>query len=489
MKKILPLVVSLFSVLTLSAQTEYSVFTSTGRGVATTFETDYHSVGINPANLGFKRLYENKHVTFGLMEVGVSAFSDALSKKDFRKSITDFGSSTFTYQDKLKAASQFVNAPLALNADINWFGISYQNDKIGGFAFNIRETGRWYSTFNKNFSEFLFLGYKASYFDSLQLNNGQTVANNPSNYHKADSIGISQGFRIPSNAQLYSQIFGGTRMSFLYYREYSLSYGKEFKINDFFALAGGVSVKYLQGYAMMNIDFTKNTLTSVGAFSPFLGVDFGSATKTNPSADTTDRYKPVGNGIGADFGFNLYYKEKIKVGVALTNLGSISWDGNVYSIQDTTLYNMKSNGFDSYNIIHESDKIISSQGFFKWEGKHKVKTTLPTLLRLGASQQFEDKAEIGVDFVIPMNKQPGQLYKPYWALGGDFKVLKFLRLSAGVAHGGNYSTRVNIPVGVTFIVGEHGTWEFGFSSRDAVTYFREKGPALSFAFGFLRFRA
>ncbi|HXA01022.1 MAG TPA: hypothetical protein VNW99_03485, partial [Cytophagaceae bacterium] len=75
-----------------------------------------------------------------------------------------------------------------------------------------------------------------------------------------------------------------------------------------------------------------------------------------------------------------------------------------------------------------------------------------------------------------------------WSVGGDFKPFRWLKLSGGMTHGGNYGSRLNIPLGLTFIAGENGTWEVGFASRDAVTWFRNNGPALSFAMGFLRFR-
>ena len=47
--------------------------------------------------------------------------------------------------------------------------------------------------------------------------------------------------------------------------------------------------------------------------------------------------------------------------------------------------------------------------------------------------------------------------------------------------------QVSIPVGLTFIAG-NGTWEGGIASRDAVTFFTQNGPTLSFSTGFLRFR-
>ncbi|MBX9853164.1 MAG: hypothetical protein K2X86_15580 [Cytophagaceae bacterium] len=487
MKRLLTLFAFSISFLNLNAQQEFSVFTAAGRGTATTFVTDYHTTGINPANLGFKRTYENKHVTFGLMEFGISAYSGALEKSEFRQSITDFGSSNFTYEQKRNAANQFAGQNLAVNFDLNWFGISYQHDKIGGFALNIRESARWFSNFNQNMSDIMFLGWKAPYFEQLALANGDTVANTPSNYAYADAQGIVAGFT--TNPQLFSQLFEGSQISMMAYREYALSYGKEFKLSETFAIAGGLGLKYIQGYGIMQIQVEDGKLTSYGAFSPAFDINFGAAANNNPSRMDGSGLKSVGKGFGADIGLNLYYKEKIKLGVAVTNLGSITWDGNAYTAKDTLLVDMSSGGFDGYNMFSEAEKITGEDGVFKWQGEKSIKTKLPTMVRWGVSHQFEDKAEVGFDMIIPVNNQPGSLQKAYWALGADFKVLRFLKLSGGLASGGNYDKRLNIPLGITFVVGEHGTWEVGFASRDAVTYFRQKGPALSFAFGFLRFRA
>jgi hypothetical protein len=470
---------------------QQSDFTSFGRGVSTTFVTDYHVTGINPANLGFKRSYETKHVTFGLFETGLSAYSGAIGRSEFRKSLTSFGSSDFDNEQKRKAASQFAGENFAANADINILGVAYQNDKIGGFAFNVRETGRWFSTFNKNFSDLIFLGLKAPYFTNLELGDGSIKPNDPSRYEEYENFnqGIVRGFRNPGSEQMYSEIFDGSRISMMYYREYALSYGKEITLNDMFAVAGGLSLKYLQGYGVMDIQAKDGKLTAYSSFSPAFGFDFGNAAKTNPSADTSGSYKSVGNGFGTDLGFNVTFKEKIKLGIAVTNIGSISWKGNIYTAQDTLLYDFESEGFEGYNLFSEAGQIAADDGLFKWKGNSKLVTKLPTTLRIGASHKLEDKAEIGIDMIFPLNDQPGTLKKPYWALGGDIKVLKFLRLSSGIAYGGNYDKRVNIPVGITFVIGEQASWEIGFASRDAITYFREKGPALSFAFGFLRFRA
>jgi hypothetical protein len=46
------------------AQTQGIAYTAVGKGAATTFVTDYHSIGINSSALGWKSEYEKKF-TFG----------------------------------------------------------------------------------------------------------------------------------------------------------------------------------------------------------------------------------------------------------------------------------------------------------------------------------------------------------------------------------------------------------------------------------------
>jgi hypothetical protein len=470
------------------SQTEYGVFTAAGRGVATTFVSDYQSIGINPANLGVKRTYDEKHVTFGLTEFGMSAYSEALGKSTFKKSISTFNSADLTYQEKIDAARNFSGKALAINADINWFGISFQHDKIGGFAFGVRESFRYYSRFNESSSDILFRGFGSAYFDSLYLNNGMAVANTQANY-EANQGNIDYGKA--SNPITLAKIFSGSKIQMLYYREYNLSYGKEFKMNDLVAVSGGIGVKYLQGFGMINATSDGNTLTAYGAFSPQLGINFGAAALTNPSADTTGSGfipKAAGSGIGLDLGLNLVIMENLKIGVAVTNIGSITYDVNVYSMKNDTLARIDNQGFESYNIFAQFSTLAADNGLFKWEGKQKIKVNLPTMVRAGASLKVGQKAEVGVDFVIPANDTPGNFENLVWSVGGDFRPMRWLRFSGGMMHGGNYSSRVNIPLGVTFIAGENGTWEAGVASRDAVTWFRDNGPALSFALGFLRFR-
>ena len=492
-KQLLTLIISLVSFAAF-AQQEYTTFTTAGRGVATTFVTDYQSIGINPANLGYKPTYENKTITIGLLEGGASVYSSALSKSQVEQTYIDFKGSNFTNAQKINAASQFANQPTSLNAGMTWFGASYQHEKAGGFAFTIRDDFRYFSQFNTQTAQIMFEGFGAPYFNTLTINNSNGTTSNIPN---SDTAYIHHQGQIASgsanNPASFSSIFGNSKMSMLYYRSYNLGYGKEFIINDLLSINGGVDVKYLEGFGVLGVSEKNGSLNAYGAFSPAFGINFGSASLNNPSADTSKSTLPksAGHGFGADLGLNVTYKEKWRLGIAVTNIGSITYHTNVYTLKDVQVSSLSTPGINGYNFLTQIPSLIGNgnNGLFQWKGDQKIVVQLPTQLRIGLSQKFEDdRAHVGIDVVIPLNNQPGNLVNPYYALGGDFKPVRWIRLSAGISHGGLYTSTVNIPLGITFIMGENGTWEFGVASRDFVAYFKDNGPAMSIAFGFLRFR-
>ncbi|HEY8401989.1 MAG TPA: hypothetical protein VIK89_12040, partial [Cytophagaceae bacterium] len=116
MKKILlPAFLITLTANLLQAQHEKSVFTSTGRaGVSTTFATDYHAVGINPANLGLKSKYEVKHVTFGFLEMGTNLFVEGLNTNDFLDNTSGGGEDL---GERISLANRFNNKAISYNLD------------------------------------------------------------------------------------------------------------------------------------------------------------------------------------------------------------------------------------------------------------------------------------------------------------------------------------------------------------------------------------
>ncbi|MCB0428937.1 MAG: hypothetical protein H6585_15185 [Flavobacteriales bacterium] len=474
------------------AQQERSVFSATGRaGVSTSMVTDYQTIGINPANLGLPPKYEGHFVSFGLLESAYSIYSEALTKPDLRKSIRDFNSDDFTYEDKVKAAKEFADAGLSINVDLGLLNLAVQTKKIGGFAFGTRERIQWYSRFNDLTSDILFEGFNADYFTNKIMMNGDTLLASDPNFNP-DSVKEAY----TNQPKLFSEILDGSRISLSWMREFNFSYGvKLFGIakdegdGDKLALYAGAGLKYLSGMAIVDVTADGGQLKAISAVTPAIDIDYGSAGKINPSnLEQGSGFLPksVGSGMGLDFGVTLTLNDNIKASAAITDIGSMTWNGNVYEARDTSLWDSESAGFNSYNIFSEATEILGDSGMFTWDGQAERKEKLPTVIRLGGSIAFSEKLELGLDAVMPGNDEPGNIEKPVIAVGGDFQALPWLRLSTGLTVGGNYG--FNLPAGLVVDMGEGGTWELGVATRDVLTFVSKNNPTLSMAFGFLRFR-
>jgi hypothetical protein len=460
------------------AQNELSNFNATGRaGVSTTLNTDYQCVGINPANLGLKRRYETKHITFGLGEFATNAYMQGVTYNDVKK----YFKSGLTYQEQTEAVQLFTDKEFTINTDVNIFGFAVQADKLGGFAFNVRDQFRESHKMSQATSDFLFHGSSSSvFFDKLLLTNGSVVANDPNNYSSLpapiDSVQSSSGFSL-------GQVANGTYVKAQWYREYSLSYGREFinKNDGEFTLAGGLSLKYIQGIAYIDIKGENNRIHGLGAFSQGFQLD-NYFTFVQPKNVNTKNFSPLGGGYGIDFGLTATLKEHLRFGASVTNIGQVVYKTNAYEIQDTVIKSVdySTSGFNGFDI---------SNDLIKWKGVDKITTKLPATLRMGASLHLLDnKVDLGMDIVIPLNKVPGAYNHPLISIGGDLYPVRWFKVSTGMYIGGNTAAKFNLPLGVGIIAGENGTYEFGVATRDIISYIKPEGPSYSAAMGFLRFR-
>jgi len=442
------------------SQRELSSFSAAGSGIATAFLSDYQCLGINPANLGWKRNPYAFH--FSLLETGVSIYSDAMKKKNIKQDILFNKETHFTAQEKITAAEEFANSKFAINADVAWLSFAYQNDKFGGIAFTVRERATFSSYFNKDFAQVVFEGYNAPYFDSLVENGTDT-----SGYATAPkSLGA---------------LANGSKVAGTWYREYVLGYGRKFFANEKIAFYAGADVKYLAGYGILNVKSENSQLSGFSALSPFLEVNYASST---PSQIAGTAMNTVGSGFGFDVGATLELFQKLRIGAALNDIGSINWDGNVYEAQDTIVNGTNNPGFYSFDMINEMKGLIQDSTIMTWKGLEKRTIALPSNFRLGINYKLSERSSIGMDCYVPVNNNAGSFDKAIIGIGGSFGLFDFLTLSAGFATGGN--SGFAIPVGLVFSM-KDSKWEMGIASRDAITFFGQDNPTVSAAFGFLRF--
>ncbi|HSY60315.1 MAG TPA: DUF5723 family protein [Cytophaga sp.] len=488
MKKLLLLLSLLIaSIHAVFGQAEGSVVSATARaGVATTFVTDYQSIGINPANLGLRSKYETKHITFGFLEMNASAFAKGVTSKQMNQFITS--GDTLSPYTQAHAANLFAGNNISANVDLMLLGIAFQYDKLGGLAFSVNDVIRGNGNLSQNFTNFAFSGaLSTQYFDQLRTNNGTTVANDPTKYAfyntPAGGNGIDAG--LSTNGVSLGQIFKGTDVKTQYYRTFNAAYGREVFRNDVFNINAGVGIKYVMGYYYMDIQSKNGVLQGNVADNPLLS----SVSNTFNLPDKSNGWNflsPVGQGFGFDIGATAEIYEKIKIGVSLVNVGGIKYTKNTYEVKDTTIHELK---FDPSTADGFNQTVYWKQG-----GSFTAK--LPTTLRLGGSVALlEKRIEVGADIIVPLNKTPGNINTTMIAVGGDFYLKRWIKLSSGASIGGNYantvdgySTHVCVPFGFTLIAGENAGWEFGVSTRDIISLIDINGKSPLYSAGLCMFR-
>lgn len=496
MKRFSLLTISFFFAFTSLSQTQGISYTAVGRGVATTFVTDYHALGINSSALGWGNRY-GKRFTAGSSEFNLGLYSDSLNVDKLRslytavrKDITGKGDSDADWERQKQYAEEYARAGIVMDASFNWFGFSFHTEKFGGLAFNIGEHYNWYSKLNEETSDLIFQGKWSEYFDQL------TVVFGTDTTTIANSDGLSQdtldhviagtiGVGLP-----LSDITNGSEIKFTWNRHYNIGYGRKiFGSDSTFALYGGIGGRFIQSMAMMTLESNDNGIRMYSSFAPSYDIDYGAIASVNPSnfqESGGSIPKPVGMGYGLDFSASAKIMGFLKVSAAVNNIGSVTYTRNVYSVQDTIVGTMSVNGLSDANITNSINQLLEDGGLITLVGEEEYKINNAANFRLGASIDFGKIASVGVDVVAPFDESnPGSMKNGVISVGGDIRPLKWLTLSAGYLGGGIY--KHNIPVGVNFVLGG-GTYEFGVSSRDLLTFFLDESNSVSTAFGFARVR-
>ncbi|MFH1161032.1 MAG: DUF5723 family protein, partial [bacterium] len=325
-----------------------------------------------------------------------------------------------------------------------------------------------------NGAKFLFEGYNehynpTPYFDTLY-------------YPNTDSI-----TGICTNPQYAVDVYRGTNLQSIWYREYNFGYGRKIMEKEDFIWYGGIGIKYIAGYGSYMYNQNGDELLGYTALSPVFDVDYD---EPSPSLITKKGLKRVGDGMGFDIGFTFLVKEKIKIGVAVNDIGWITWNGNVYQGNNVKVERIESAGLDNYNIFAQGQLINADNAPgdpSMWTGLAKKTMSLPMNFRGGISWRIEPEVEVGFDSYIPLNKDiPGRYESSMFGLGCHYDPAKWVQLSAGMTTGSKIG--FNIPFGVSFFpVRDKMAWELGFAVRDMISWFKQENVNVSAAFGFLRF--
>lgn len=439
------------------AQTDYSSMSAIGRGgVINTFAHDYQAIGVNPANLG----RSNYTVSFTLLEGGLGVSSRAFTHdiiRDFADRADNEGS--ISMAERQKYAKAFTSDDvLNIGANMHTLAISVNLPKIGGFGFSNRQRMLGHAGFNKNFSELLFLGQDAPIVQQTGANEVVYVAD----------------------------IFDGTEMKASWVNEWNFSYGRKLINLPGISIYAGAGYKYLQGLALYEFSAKNGEVKAYSASSPVLDIDYEKYLNDPKFSynDADNLLSPVGKGHGFDVGFSAEVAKIVKLGVSVTDIGTMRWTENLLQGQDKGFKLSDIETDEEYNFegaIDIAQQIVDTAITFT--AVDALETDLPTRFRAGVGVKLGSKVEVGLDYVHALNNAPGNLTQDFVGLGIDVMPAPFFRLSSGVSTGAG--DKVNLPIGITFVT---PVYEFGISTRDITAPFTDENPGASFAFAFLRFK-
>lgn len=477
------------------SQTQGVAFPTVGKGVATPFVTDYHTLGINTSALGWKPRYAGKKFTTGTSEFAFGVSSPSLNSKKLQNLTSTLynaaqhkNADEVDYKRQLQSAGDYAESGVAINFDYNWFGFSYYGEKFGGIAFNIRENYSWYSKINSQTSDLLFRGKLSSVFDSLTVVYGSDtsrIANNAS--ISEDSLGhvVSGSLNVPIRI---SQLTKGTQIQMVWNRSYNVGYGRRlFGKDSIFEVYGGIGARLITSMAMFNMTSDDEGLRMYSAITPTFDIDYGNVSGANSVPKKSKGMAPVmGTGYGIDLSASIVLFNKVRIAAAVNNIGSVTYKRNVYKVKDTLFASFNIGGVNSDNITQTVNQLVRDNGLMTLEGEQKYTLINASDFRFGVSYEPIKYVRLGFDVVAPFNKEtPGSIQNPVYSFGGDIIPVKWLQLSIGYYGGGVYKN--NIPLGLTFII-KDGAYEFGLASRDALSFFLKDGTSVSAAFGFARVR-
>lgn len=443
--------------LSLRAQNELSNFGSTGRGgVANTFVSDYQAIGINPANLA--RIGSPK-VSLGLLQYGVGIGSQSLTREQLTRFISRVDQ-TMSPADKQELARAFTSdEALNLNADVMTFGASVAILDLVTVAVSNQQRVVSHMGLNKNMAEIIFLGKNAPIYQNYQ----------------------------PGTAPLVSTALEGTRLQMSWLNEFNVALGRRILDNDLFQLSAGVGYRYIEGVGVVDIRAQDGKLSAFGAVSPLFDIDYGAVAR-NPQFNYRSGgsgLRPVGQGNGFDLGVAIEAGKAVRIGLSVTDVGSITWKGNLLTANDQKLKQLNSTGIGSYNLFKDVAQLVAAgtDSLFQYKPGASRTEALPTKVRGGVGLRISEYFEAGLDVTLPMNQAAGNLPQPFIGAGLDFKPVRWLRLSSGVSGGAGYG--FSLPLGLTLAT-KH--YEAGISTRDLVGLFTSEHPYVSVAAGFLRFK-
>lgn len=431
-----------------------------GRGTGVSASIDYFAVNTNPSNLGWQSKYYAHKLAFKIFDFTTLAASPvspryavnmAMDQNLPSKTILEIVFSyddeftfdtTFPVQDRLEMRDMLMqSSTLKFNRIL--FGASYTSPNHGTFAIQVNNEITGSVRLSENTANLFMLGKINPYFDSLVLQSGQVIANDPMYYTNDILTQISHAFSndtLTIGQQLDGSYFKGMRT-----RNYSMGWGKGFQL----PVSGwetylGATLNLIEGqeyydwYAKDGDFFMKN-------------VD-------NGRLGSSEVLRNPGFGTSVGVGVSFIKNDKWILGASLNNVGFIRWREKdpasvlMYnSVNDTNMFHYPFGTSDKesfYDQLYDANMAISlSPVGTNYLESGRFTSATAANLSLGAQWRVNRGIAFSSDLIVPLNPNAVGSYRfPYFALGAEV-TSGTIGISSGINTNFN---ALNVPVGLTF---------------------------------------
>jgi hypothetical protein len=289
----------------------------------------------------------------------------------------------------------------------------------------------------------------------------------------------------PLSDSIYT--FDDSKFNAWWIRNYSLSYAREIpgvENGVLQKLSAGVSLKYYQGFAYVQSVQTNGNYFQTGsenqitlhsnyvvqsAFSSMFNVKYKDTTQSSGNSSSSNSVSgtpfpsPAGTGFGFDIGFTANLVDNWKVSLAVTDVGSITWN------QNTAITTSQG----QYTITDLTSKSLGDTLKSKFNGNSvtggSFTTDLPTALRIGAAHEFyfnegsfPGSLLLAMDINQGFNDEPGNSTKTRVSIGGEWKLANGVPyIRTGFSFGGLLGFRWGVGLGI-----EAGPLELNLATMD-----------------------
>ncbi len=255
-------------------------------------------------------------------------------------------------------------------------------------------------------------------------------------------------------------------------RTYSLSFGQRLPHPSFLTwLAGGVSLKLIQGYGYYEVETGSASLRTLpdGSISGSVAWHARWVTVNSLSRPLDNLFQnPAGYGFGLDLGLSGGVGEFLTFGISLTNLGSIQWSTGVAERSaDSVMTASEPDVFKNvFTMLKSSDDMQGGRAF---------SSSLPGMVRVGIAAQvdrlsgpgvFPGELLFGLEYAQSVGRRSVLSHEPRFSFGLEYKPVTWLPLRTGVSLGARSGSHIAFGFGFNF-----RSFDFDVATEDILWLF------------------